>query len=157
MTSAVLDELVALVRTRRACALVGVPRASLYRRRRPAVAPTRRPRPAPPNALTPAERQQLLDVLHQRRFCDLPPTQVWARLLDEGTYLASISTMYRLLRAHGESRDRRRQRTHPARVKPQLLTRRPNEVWSWDIERHEALLDRAVMEGTAAGPSQRAG
>jgi hypothetical protein len=46
-------------------------------------------------------------VLHQRRFWDLPPAQVWARLLDEGTYLASISTMYRLLRAHGESRDRR--------------------------------------------------
>ena len=113
MTGATLDELVALVPTRRACALVGVPRASLYRRRRPAVAPTRRPRPAPPNALTPAERQQLLDVLHERRFCDLPPAQVWARLLDEGTYLASISTMYRLLRTHGESRDRRRQRTHP--------------------------------------------
>ena len=81
----------------------------------------------------PAERQHLLEVLHQRRFCDLPPAQVWARLLDEGTYLASISTMYRLLCAHGESRDRRRQRTHPARVKPQLLARKPNDVWSWDI------------------------
>ena len=112
MTGATLDELVALVRTRRACALLGVPRASLYRQRRPAVAPTRRPRPAPPNALTPAERQQLL-VLHQPRFWDLPPAQVWARLLDDGVYLASISTMYRLLRVHGESRDRRRQRTHP--------------------------------------------
>src|SRR5215218_5979735 len=110
VTGATLDELVPLMRTRRACTLVGLSRASLYRRR-PAVAPTRRPRPAPPNALTPAERRQLLDVLHQRRFCDLPPAQVWARLLDEGTYLASISTMYRLLRAHGESRDRRRQRT----------------------------------------------
>jgi putative transposase len=81
----------------------------------------------------PAERQQLLEVLHEPRFCDLPPTQVWARLLDDGVYLASISTMDRLLRAHGESRDRRRQRTHPARVKPQLLARRPNDVWSWDI------------------------
>jgi putative transposase len=133
VTGAALEELVALVQTRRACALLGVPRASLYRRRRrPAVAPTRRPRPAPPNALTPAERQQLLDVLHEPWFCDLPPTQVWARLLDDGVYLASISTMYRLLRAHGESRDRRRQRTHPARVKPQLLACKPNEVWSWD-------------------------
>jgi putative transposase len=74
-----------------------------------------------------------LEVLHQPRFCDLPPAQVWARLLDEGTYLASISTMYRLLRAHGESRDRRRQRTHPATAKPQLLARKPNDVWSWDI------------------------
>jgi putative transposase len=117
---------VALVQTRRACALLGVSRASLYRRRRrPAVAPTRCPRPAPPNALTLAERQHLLEVLHEPRFWDLPPTQVWARLLDDGVYLASISTMYRLLRAHGESRDRRRQRTHPARVKPQLLARRP--------------------------------
>jgi putative transposase len=133
VTGAALEELVALVRTRRACALVGVSRASLYRRRRPAAPPTRRPRPAPPNALTPAERQQLLEVLHQPRFCDLPPTQVWARLLDDGVYLASISTMYRLLGAHGESRDRRRQRTHPARVKPQLLARKPNDVWSWDI------------------------
>ena len=110
-----LDELEPLVQTRRACALLGLPRASLYRRRRPAVSQTSRPRPAPPNALTPAERQQLLEVLHERRFCDLPPAQVWARLLDEGTYLASISTMYRLLRAHGENRDRRRQRTHPAK------------------------------------------
>jgi putative transposase len=133
VTGATLDELVALVRTRRAWALLGVARASLYRRRRPAVAPTRRLRPAPPNALTPAERQQLLDVLHEPRFCDLPPAQVWARLLDDGVYLGSISTMDRLWRAHGESRDRRRQRTHPARVKPQLLARRPNDVWSWDI------------------------
>jgi putative transposase len=66
-----------------------------------------------------------LEVLHQPRFCDLPPAQVWARLLDEGTYLASISTMYRLLGAHGERRDRRRQRTHPATAKPQLLARKP--------------------------------
>jgi putative transposase len=125
VTGAALEELVPLVQTRRGCALVGLPRASLYRRRRPAMSQASRPRPAPPNALTPAERQQLLEVLHQRRFCDLPPTQVWARLLDEGTYLASISTMYRLLRAHGESRDRRRQRTHPATAKPQLLARKP--------------------------------
>ena len=145
MTGAALEELVPLVRTRRACALVGLARASLYRRRRPAAAPTSRPRPAPPNALTPAERQQLLEVLHQRRFCDLPPAQVWARLLDEGTYLASISTMYRLLGAHGESRDRRRQRTHPARVKPQLLARKPNDVWSWDITKLPA---RAGMSST---------
>jgi putative transposase len=91
---------VALVQTRRAGALLGVSRARLYRRRRrPAVAPTRCPRPAPPNALTLAERQHLLEVLHEPRFWDLPPAQVWARLLDDGVYLASISTMYRLLRA----------------------------------------------------------
>jgi putative transposase len=102
---------------------------------------TRDPLPATPTppertdpaAAEPAERQQVLDVLHEPRFCDLPPAQVWARLLDDGIYLASISTMYRLLRAQGESRDRRRQRTHPARVKPQLVATRPNDVWSWDI------------------------
>ena len=110
MTGAALDELVPLVRTRRACALVGVSRASLYRRRRPAVAQASRPRPAPPNALTPAERQHLLEVLHQRRFCDLPPAQVWARLLDEGTYLASILTGHAT--ALGPSRGREPAVTH---------------------------------------------
>jgi len=98
------------VQTRRACALVGLPRARLYRRRRPAVAQASRPRPAPPNALTPAEREQLLEVLHQRRFCDLPPAQVWARLLDEGTYLASILTGHAT--ALGPSRGREPAVTH---------------------------------------------
>jgi putative transposase len=126
-------ELAPLVHTKRACVLLGKPRATHYRRRRPRPYPPARPRPSPPNALSPTERQQVLDVLHEPRFCDLPPAQVWARLLDHGVYLASISTMYRLLRAHGESRDRRRQRTHPARVKPQLVATRPNHVWSWDI------------------------
>jgi hypothetical protein len=59
---------------------------------------------------------------------------VWARLLDDGIYLCSISTMYRLLAIAGENRERRRQRTHPARKRPELIARRPNEVWSWDIE-----------------------
>jgi putative transposase len=126
-------ELAPLVHTKRACVLLGKPRATHYRRRRPRPNPPARPRPSPPNALSPTERQQVLDLLHEPRFCDLPPAQVWARLLDHGVYLASISTMYRLLRAHGESRDRRRQRTHPARVKPQLVATRPNHVWSWDI------------------------
>jgi putative transposase len=121
-------ELAPLVHTKRACVLLGKPRATHYRRRRPRPYPPARPRPSPPNALSPTERQQVLDVLHEPRFCDLPPAQVWARLLDHGVYLASISTMYRLLRAHGESRDRRRQRTHPARVKPQLVATRPNDV-----------------------------
>jgi putative transposase len=72
---------------------------------------------------------------------------VYAKLLDAGVYLASTSTMYRILRAEGEVRERRRQATHPARVKPELLATRPNAVWSWDIERHEAPLDRAVVKG----------
>ena len=91
------------------------------------------PRPAPPNKLTEAERQRVLTVLRSAEYCDLAPAQVWARLLDDGVYLCSISTMYRLLAVAGENRERRRQRTHPARQKPELIARRPNQVWSWDI------------------------
>jgi putative transposase len=73
---------------------------------------------------------------------------VYATLLDEGRYLASVRTMYRLLAAkHGGVRERRDQLTHPAYCKPELLAERPNELWSWDVERHEALCDRAVMKG----------
>jgi putative transposase len=133
VTEAAFAELQPLVKTKRACQLLGKPRATHYRRLRPGVVRERRPRPTPPNALSPAERQAVLDALHRPDHADLPPAQVWARLLDEGTYLASISTIYRLLRLCGESRDRRRQRTHPARTKPQLLAKTPNEVWSWDL------------------------
>jgi len=91
------------------------------------------PRPAPQNALSEAERQHILAVLRSEEYCDLAPAQVWARLLDDGVYLCSISSMYRLLAVAGESRERRRQRTHPARKRPELIARRPNQVWSWDI------------------------
>ncbi len=69
----------------------------------------------------------------REEYCDLAPAQVWARLLDDGVYLCSISTMYRLLAIAGENRERRRQRTHPATQQPELIARRPNQVWSWDI------------------------
>ena len=72
-------------------------------------------------------------MLHSERFCDLAPAQVWATLLDEGTYLCSISAMYRLLRDRDEVRERRRQARHPATVKPELVATAPNQVWSWDI------------------------
>lgn len=85
------------------------------------------------NALSEVERQHILAVLRSEPYCDLAPAQVWARLLDTGVYLCSISTMYRLLTAAGESRERRRQRTHPAKKRPELIARGPNEVWSWDI------------------------
>jgi putative transposase len=74
-----------------------------------------------------------MDVLHDERFCDLAPASVYATLLDEGSYLCSTSTMYRLLRQRGETGDRRRHATHPARVKPELLASAPNQCWSWDI------------------------
>ena len=63
----------------------------------------------------------------------MSPTEVWATLLDDGVYLGSISTFYRLLRQAGETRERRRQATHPATVKPELVATAPNQVWSWDI------------------------
>ena len=72
-------------------------------------------------------------MLDSERFCDLAPAQVWARLLDDGCYLCSISTMYRLLRERHEVRERRRHAVHPALVKPELVATAPNQVWSWDI------------------------
>jgi putative transposase len=124
------------VGTAAACRALGRPRASHYRAHRQSPPPPRPPRPAPrpqPMALSVAERQQVLDVLHAERFVDQAPASVWAGLLDDGVYLASISTMYRLLRARGETGDRRRHATHPARVKPELVATAPNQVWSWDI------------------------
>jgi putative transposase len=128
------DDLEAVTSTKQACALLGASRATRYRRRQPPVAGPPAPRPAPPNKLTEAERQHVLSVLRSEEYCDLAPAQVWARLLDdEGIYLCSIRTMYRLLALAGENRERRRQRTHPARKKPELIARQPNQVWSWDI------------------------
>jgi putative transposase len=133
MIEAHFGELEAVTSTSAACDLLGISRATRYRRHRPPVAGPPAPRPAPPNKLTEQERQHVLAVLRSPEYCDLAPAQVWARLLDDGIYLCSISTMYRLLAVAGENRERRRQRTHPAKKKPELIARRPNEVWSWDI------------------------
>jgi putative transposase len=123
---------------RAACRAVGAAQASYYRRHRTSPAPAR-PVPVPhrdrhqPRALSAAERRAILDVLHSDRFADLAPAETWAILLDEGIYLGSPSTFYRLLRAAGETRERRRQATHPAAAKPELLATGPNQVYSWDI------------------------
>jgi putative transposase len=127
------DELRAVVSTKKACRLVGRSTATFYRCRQLPVLRPRTARPAPANALREAERQEVLTLLRAEEFCDLAPAQVWARLLDDGRYLCSISTMYRLLANAGENRERRRQRTHPAKKKPELIAHRPLEVWSWDI------------------------
>jgi putative transposase len=133
----VIDEafhkLRAVTSTKRACQLTGRSTATFYRCLQPPVLGPPVPRPAPTNALSEAERQETLAVLNSPKFCDLAPAQVWARLLDEGRYLCSISTMYRLLAAAGANRERRRHRTHPAKKRPELVARRPNRVWSWDI------------------------
>ena len=115
------------------CAALNVPRASYYRSRRPRVEPP--PRPTPARALPAGERQAVLDVLHEPRFVDLAPAQVYATLLDEGRYLCSERTLYRVLAANGEVRERREQLRHPHYAAPQLLATRPNQLWSWDITR----------------------
>ena len=127
------DDLAKVTCTRHAAGLLGRPRATHYRQPKgPRLGPPA-PRPTPVNALTETERQRVLNVLRSPEFCDLAPAQVWARLLDDGIWLCSISTMYRLLAIAGENRERRRQRTHPAKKKPELIATAPNQVWSWDI------------------------
>jgi putative transposase len=122
-----------------ACLALGVPRASFYRWHQApvgAAAPTGAPprvHRVHPRALADDEQQAVLDVLHSPRFCDVSPAETYATLLDEGTYLASERTMYRLLAAAGETGERRNQRVHPAYAKPELLATAPNQVWSWDI------------------------
>jgi putative transposase len=86
-----------------------------------------------PRALNDVERKEVLRVLHEPEHVDEAPATVYAKLLDDGVYLASTATMYRILDAEGEVSERRRQATHPARVKPELIASAPNEVWSWDI------------------------
>jgi putative transposase len=121
--------------TSRACRILGKSRATLYRQRKPAPARERPPR-GPfhhPAELSGEERAQVLAVLDSPRFADKSPGQVWAILLDEGTYLCSEATMYRLLRDRGQSGERRAQAAHPAKKKPELMADGPNQVWSWDI------------------------
>ena len=113
------------------CAALGLSRASLHRRKRPAR--TTRPRAISGRALDANERQAVLDLLREPRFADLAPAEVYACLLDEGVYRCSIRTMYRVLHAHDEVRERRRQLRHPVYQKPELLAEGPNQVWSWDI------------------------
>jgi putative transposase len=130
-----IGELAAVIGTRAACAALGRSRATYYRRHRQSPA---RPRPVrarglQPRALSEAERAEVLDVLHQERFVDQAPASIYANLLDEGRYLCSVPTMYRVLGAENEVHERRRQATHPAMVKPELLATGPNEIWSWDI------------------------
>jgi putative transposase len=138
VTDQAVMELAPQLGVRAACKAVGAAQAGYYRRHRQSPAPAR-PEPIghrhrrQPRALSAAEQQAILDALHSNRFVDMSPAQVWATLLDEGVYLGSESTFYRLLRQAGEVRERRRQATHPAKVKPELVANTPNAVWSWDI------------------------
>jgi putative transposase len=126
------EDLARVVGTAPACAALTVNRASLYRhrRRRPGAA---RRHPTPDRALSAAERQVVCDVLHEERFVDKAPAQVYSTLLDEDVYHCSIRTMYRILAGRQEVRERRNQLRHPNYQKPELLATAPNQVWTWDI------------------------
>jgi putative transposase len=127
-----VEELTPIVGRRKACKVLGRARASHHRAKKP---PLHGP-PAPRHshrALSSSEADAIVDTLNDERFCEKAPAQIWATLLDEGTYLASVSTMYRLLRERAQVRERRAQARRPASVKPELVATKPNEVWSWDI------------------------
>jgi putative transposase len=131
---AAVTELASQVGTRAACHALLVPRGSYYRDRRPPSSPVpTAPRPLPARTLGPAERETVMAHLHEERFQDRSPAAVYATLLDEGQYHCSIRTMYRLLAAKGESRERRDHLTHSPSRKPELLATAPNQLWSWDI------------------------
>jgi putative transposase len=114
-----------------ACESLGVPRSSFYRAQQPKSEP--KPRPTPERALTPEEKELVRQTLNSERFQDNAPRQVYATLLDDGEYLCSWRTMYRILNEHQEVRERRDQLRHPNYAKPELLATGPNQLWSWDI------------------------
>lgn len=131
MTAIVLD-VAAIVGERAACHALGISRSTHRRRASPRCThPTRRRSGG--RALTTAERDAMLEVMHEPRFADLPAPQIHAQLLDEGQHHCSVRTMYRILDAAGENVERRDIRHYSDAIKPELLATRPNELWSWDI------------------------
>ena len=131
-------ELGEMVGVARACTALDVPRPSYYRRRRPARWRAKKKRASPPRALGPSEQQEVVEVLHSERFVDHAPAQVVAALLHDGIYHCSAGTMYRILSARGEVRERRNRLVHPRYQRPELLATGPNQVWSWDITKLRA-------------------
>lgn len=119
--------------TRTAARLAGVSRATATRSSRPAPVPISSAPFVPANKLTEAERAQILETVNSREYVDLAPLQIYARLLDEGIYLGSVSTFYRLLAENRQVKERRRLAKHPARQKPELVATAPGQVYTWDI------------------------
>lgn len=128
-----------------ACNALGISRATMYRRTTPPNPPSYSVRPPNPRRLGENERQTILDVLHSEPFVDQPPPEVYATLLSQGVYMASIRTMYRVLAAQGESRERRAQRAPMKHVKPTLTATAPNEVWTWDITKLRSIIPGVVF------------
>ena len=128
---AVVSEQRARYSVRSICAGLGVSRASYYRVKRPR--PVTQTERIHPRALTVSERQEVVGVLNSERYWDKAPGEVYGALLDEGKYLCSERTMYRILGAHQQVRERRDQVRHPRYQAPELIATGSNEVWSWDI------------------------
>ena len=126
------EELIMAAEEAPACRALGVARSSLYRHRQPAPEAAVQARRSY-RALTDLERRNVLSVLHSERFIDQAPAEIYATLLDEGAYLCSARTMYRILAEQHEVRERRDQLRHPHYAKPELLATAPNQIWSWDI------------------------
>jgi putative transposase len=126
-----VSELAAQIGVKSACEALRVPRSRIYRQRQPKSAPV--PRPTPTHGLSGDECGEVRATLNSERFMDCTPRQVYAALLDEGIYLCHWRTMYRILAAHDEVRERRLIRRHPVYQKPELLATGSNQVWSWDI------------------------
>lgn len=122
-----------LIPLQQACAVLGMARATLYRHNQPKATKAATKRRGSARGLSQAEREEVLNILHEPRFADQPPAQVYAKLLDEGRYLCSVRTMHRLLAQVGESGERRVQRAKAHHPIPHLVADAPNMVWSWDI------------------------
>jgi putative transposase len=138
---AAVDELSPIVGVQAACDQLGVPRASYYRALSPpqaqAADDAEQPQPdraanRSPRALSDAEREHILTLVNSERFADLSPREIYATLLDEGSYVCSWPTIYRLLRQQGQT-TRRRDRPHRPYQRPELLAKAPRQLWSWDI------------------------
>lgn len=130
---AAIDELAPQVGMATACEALSVPRSTAYRWQQPPRNRPHRPRPKPPRALSEAETGEVLETLHSERFVDKAPATVHATLLDEGKYLCHPRTMYRILEAKQETRERRDQVRRPTYARPELLATGPNQVWTWDV------------------------
>jgi putative transposase len=130
----ITESLAKEVNVQQACIALTIPRASFYRwQDRAEGARAERPRPVPPLALSGEEEQAVLEILHSERFVDQAPLEIYNTLLDEGNYLCSVRTMYRIMEKHDEVKERRNQLSHPHYQKPELLADGPNQLWSWDI------------------------
>ena len=121
-----------------ACGALELARSTYYRALHRPPPQAARPWAPSPRALDPEERSTVLEVLHSERFVDRSPAEVYATLLDEERYLCSVRTMYRILEANQEVRERRNQCRHPTYRKPELLATGPNQVWSWDLTKLRA-------------------